>query len=258
MRKLFIPLAFVLMHTTVFASGNVPLSSLSADERARLIEERTGGMIWRGAEGRQLIVVDGRSKVGKVLNYLEQENHKQHPSAPGLPIKSLATGINPNEAISHVVNIRDAEHASLVIAIVSGGDNLLGLTIHPEDRIAIINADKYGNRDFLLLKEIWRAIGFIGGVGYSQYSADVMQPAFSSADIESITGTTLLPSSLNSMAKFNECFGIKRAFSMPYIAAVHKGWAPPPTNEVQKAIWDKVHAIPAKPMKIEFDPKKGR
>ena len=34
--------------------------------------------------------------------------------------------------------------------------------------------------------------------------------------------------------------------------------APAPTNEFQKAVWDKVHAIPQNPMKIEFDPKKGR
>ena len=43
-----------------------------------------------------------------------------------------------------------------------------------------------------------------------------------------------------------------------YSEAVQEGWAPAPTNEFQKAIWDKVHAMPATPMKIEFDPKKGR
>jgi hypothetical protein len=43
-----------------------------------------------------------------------------------------------------------------------------------------------------------------------------------------------------------------------YAKACKEGWAPQPTNDVQKAIWDKVHAMPATPMKIEFDPKKGR
>ena len=43
-----------------------------------------------------------------------------------------------------------------------------------------------------------------------------------------------------------------------YRTACREGWAPPPTNDVQRAIWDKVHAIPKTPMKIEFDPKKGR
>ena len=43
-----------------------------------------------------------------------------------------------------------------------------------------------------------------------------------------------------------------------YSAAVQEGWAPTPTDTVQKAIWDKVNATPKTPMKIEFDPKKGR
>ena len=45
---------------------------------------------------------------------------------------------------------------------------------------------------------------------------------------------------------------------VPYKLACEEGWAPAPTNEYQKAIWDETHAIPANPMKIEFDPKKGR
>ena len=40
-----------------------------------------------------------------------------------------------------------------------------------------------------------------------------------------------------------------------YRKACMDGWAPAPTNEYQKAIWDQVHAIPTKPIKIEFDPK---
>ena len=43
-----------------------------------------------------------------------------------------------------------------------------------------------------------------------------------------------------------------------YKKACEEGWAPAPTNEYQKAIWEKVHAVPKNPMKIEFDPKKGR
>ena len=40
-----------------------------------------------------------------------------------------------------------------------------------------------------------------------------------------------------------------------YKRACREGWAPTPTNDVQRAIWEKVHAIPDKPLTIEFDPK---
>ena len=37
-------------------------------------------------------------------------------------------------------------------------------------------------------------------------------------------------------------FGIKPYYRCSYKAAVKQGWAPAPTNEVQKAIWDAVKA----------------
>ena len=46
--------------------------------------------------------------------------------------------------------------------------------------------------------------------------------------------------------------------SVPYSRACREGWAPPPTNDVQRTIWKQVHAVPDKPIKIEFDPKKDK
>ena len=37
-----------------------------------------------------------------------------------------------------------------------------------------------------------------------------------------------------------------------YKRACEEGWAPAPTNEYQKAVWDKVHAIPDQPLKIKY------
>ena len=41
-----------------------------------------------------------------------------------------------------------------------------------------------------------------------------------------------------------------------YRIACREGWAPAPTNEFQKAIWDKVHAMPTEPIKIKPEEKK--
>ena len=41
-----------------------------------------------------------------------------------------------------------------------------------------------------------------------------------------------------------------------YSEAVQEGWAPAPTNDAQKAIWDKVHALPTEPIKIKPETKK--
>ena len=52
--------------------------------------------------------------------------------------------------------------------------------------------------------------------------------------------------------------GVTAERRMTYRQAVVAGIAPAPTNDVQRAIWDKVHSIPDKPIKIEFDPKKDK
>lgn len=46
--------------------------------------------------------------------------------------------------------------------------------------------------------------------------------------------------------------------TMAYRKACEEGWAPQPTNDFQKAIWKRTHQLPSAPMKIEFDPKKGK
>ena len=52
--------------------------------------------------------------------------------------------------------------------------------------------------------------------------------------------------------------GITPRVTASYEEACQEGWAPQPTNEFQKAIWDKVHAIPQKPIKIEYNEKRDK
>ena len=53
-------------------------------------------------------------------------------------------------------------------------------------------------------------------------------------------------------------YGITPWYQTTYHKAVEEGWAPAPTNEYQKAIWDKVHAMPTAPIKIKPETKKVR
>lgn len=228
---------------------------MSLEERKEIFLKKTGGLVRHEAEGPNIVVVDGRRTPGKVLKYFEKENVKAHGSAPGLPVKTYSETVE-NDPIAKAGEILASEKAAMAIVIANCGANAPGLAICPEDRVAAINADRYGDKDFLLLKEIWRTIGFIGGVGYTKYSSDPMQPVYSVEELEAMPGTALLPASLNALRTFNTRFGIKPAFSLPYIAAVRQGWAPAPTNDIQKAIWGKVHAMPTEPLKIKPETKK--
>ncbi len=244
MKKLISALTVVAI-SLVFAADKAPtqeeVKNMSPEERKALFEQRTGGMVRHEAEGPAIVVVDARATPGKALAHFERENIKAYGSTPGLPVKTYAAPVQ-GEPISAAQDILAKESGAMAIVIVNGGAATPGLTVCPEDRVAAINADRYDNNEILLLKEIWRTIGFIGGVGFSQYSADPMQAVYSKEDLESMQGTALLPTSLNALRTFNKRFGITPAYSLPYIAAVRKGWAPAPTNDNQKAIWEKFQA----------------
>ena len=107
--------------------------------------------------------------------------------------------------------------------------------------------------------EILRAFALVGGGAFMQRDPIVMR------------NDIMKPSDLDMIKEENYGIDVAYAISaglpqrgvMPwqettYKKACEQGWAPAPTNDVQKAIWDKVLAVPATPMKIEFDPKKGR
>ena len=62
--------------------------------------------------------------------------------------------------------------------------------VFPEDRIGLINADRFSSilLDKLLLREIWRTIGFTDGTRYAPYRGCVMQPAFNDNEIAGLMG----------------------------------------------------------------------
>lgn len=79
-----------------------------------------------------------------------------------------------------------------------------------------------------------------GGVESSQkYSA--MQPVFSVADLDAMPGYAVEPEILKQMTRHMQKIGAAQITPIQYIKACQEGWAPSPTNEYQKAIWERFH-----------------
>ena len=124
--------------------------------------------------------------------------------------------------------------------------------------VAQLKSDKRPFFEARVKKETFRVLALLLGVGGSKYP-------------QCITGCVTKPEDLDEIFEVKMPFEFEQRFEqylpglgitpwkrVMYRRAVQEGWAPAPTNEFQQAIWDKAHAIPEKPMKIEFDPKKGR
>lgn len=149
--------------------------------------------------------------------------------------------------------------------ILLEAERLPTLMVLPESRCAIVNVTELakGCKDDAALeerasKEITRAFCFAFGAGYSSRAGGVMDPITSMTDLDLVLVDVIGLDVLPEVSRFAEQFGIVRFKRSTYLKACQEGWAAAPTNDVQKAIWEQTRQIPTKPIKIEFDPAKGK
>ena len=104
------------------------------------------------------------------------------------------------------------------------------------------------------IKEILRVFSILCGGGSSQYQGNI----FNCAKLDMLDYTDgMYP--IDMQKKYHDylsAIGVTPQVRVTYERACQEGWAPAPTNDVQKAIWDKVHAMPTEPLKIKPETKK--
>lgn len=135
-----------------------------------------------------------------------------------------------------------------------------------EDRWAILNIStlKTDTPDEKTLetrsgKMLWRAAARALGVGYVAHdAASVLKPFSTLAELDANREMKPSPDGSNAMLQNASSYGITPLTIASYRTACRNGWAPAPTNDVQKAIWDETRQLPTKPITIEFDPKRGK
>ena len=229
-------------------------------ENRPAVLKKTGGFIDVAAVGVSVVVVDTREKPGVAADQFKEVFERL--SKTNVKVEKVARNANEKPHAKALAALKANKAAYSIL--IAESDECPGLCVMPEERIAIINAKRYlGGKDPLapetrLIKEVWRALGFVGGIGYAPYQNDVLQPVYNLKELDALVYQVMQPMNFQKMYGQMAKFGVKRARHIPYRLAVMEGWAPQPTNEYQKAIWNEVRAAPKNPMKIEFDPKKGR
>lgn len=137
------------------------------------------------------------------------------------------------------------EGTSAVVAIFDGGAEKPSLAVFPEDRVAVINASRLkpgdGQSGTLfeerLGKEIWRGVAFVLG-GYASEHPCALKAVDSLATLDNeCLHMTCPPVNFKAM-DFARKIGVAPYGPVPYGIAVRRGWAPPPTNDIQRAVWE--------------------
>ncbi len=211
------------------------------DER---VMKKTGGFIHQAAEGPQTLLVDARAKptltVDEVARVYKLATHLDAQVA-----KEARGDVPPLEFAKAKMS---AAKPLMLVMVVEGVPGQPILSVFPEERVGIVNADKLKGGDdpsapeMRVMKETWRAIGFVGGLGFSPAENDIMQPLYSLKELDANRYPFIQPMNMARMYKMWKRFGVKKERRIPYRVAVQEGWAPPPTNDVQRAIWEKIKA----------------
>lgn len=130
-------------------------------------------------------------------------------------------------------------------------DNSLPMSlIAPEAQWGVINT-AYLNTTEQMHKEFARVFCLVAGAGKSHIKTSVMQTVRNANDLDKLKSDGFTMDMVQSVTSNLKDLGVTQNQISSYRKACEEGWAPAPTNDYQKAIWDKVHEIPAEPIKIK-------
>ncbi len=254
--KVTCTMIFALLALALFAEDATAESKAELRRRRRReFIEKVGGLVTKPYTGKVIRIVNAQKTVPSDPVVFAA---KQIQVALSLPVEVVAADASVLDARS----LFATNTAAVLLIKDTDGPRVL---VAPDDAWGEVNvkalaagnpsADQLAMR---LRKEVWRAMAFMLGAGYSQYEFCLMKPARTLGDLDAITADMPCPEPFNRMIMSATALGAYVTRRTSYQKACEEGWAPAPTNDVQKAIWEKVHSVPKNPMKIEFDPKKGK
>ena len=154
--------------------------------------------------------------------------------------------------------------ADVAVFIQENPESKITILNAPEQRWTIVNASAVNadarSDEFAasrIRKELMRGFLCAAGTMNSQYQGSIMAAIKEPKDLDKMLEDAPIDAIQRAIGSL-KVYGVTPQEMTTYKKACQEGWAPPPTNEYQKAIWNQVHAIPDKPITIEFDPKKDK
>jgi hypothetical protein len=159
------------------------------------------------------------------------------------------SGKSPVKLANELLN---REGVGAVTVVTDGAEAEPVLTAFPEDGIVVLNVTPlkkdassavFTDR---LEKELWRSIAFAAGGVESMSLHCSLKYIKVPADLDALDCKMLSPEITSHITHNAFKFGFGRNVTTTYRNACREGWAPPPTNDYQKAIWDRVMAEKAR------------
>lgn len=254
MNKLIIAFALIFGSVCMADVPKVNLSKMTLEERQQFILKRLGGYVAKPntAQG-QIVIVNAQNKVraeliAEAINNVNEKLHYRISYTNGE--FSLPSPKIEGEATLYVID--DASMPTLLSA--------------PENRWAMVNltrlssgiGDKKKILESRVKKELTRGFCLLCGTQDSNYKESLLGCKTKPEDLDKHLDCRLPIDIPKRFGPYLAEYGIEPEVVLPYRQACMEGWAPQPTNEIQRTVWNEVHAIPDKPITIEYDPTKDK
>ncbi len=233
---------------------------LTPEERKARIQlsmmKRNGGIVRdkRGMAG-SFKVINAQDKIGndKLLGYLSdiEDSALFELKLESVPAKTVT--------LATIDKALETSKADVAVFIVEDS-SLPGLLVAPENRWALINIKPYAGelQTLRVGRELARAVAYVGGAACDGFGMSLMGAITEPQQLDNFKSSRLNFETAGKMAIYLKELGVRPFSKITYRETCRLGFAAPPTNEYQRAIWNEVYKLPEKPIKIEFDPAKGK
>ena len=235
-------------YTTVRTADGTVTKMKKSEVRERIYRHFGGNLKVPGKQKGKVVIVD---------------------SASNLPQQSLDAVIKQFDDTIHIaIEVQKGEFSfespkiqgEATVFLVDEAELPMSL-IAPESRWALVNVAKLKSEkpqfyDARIRKETVRTLVALLGGCNSTYPDALTGCVLRAEDLDRFADTRLQVEIEQRLPSYIEKLGITPYVMTSYRKACEEGWAPAPTNDVQKAIWDKVHAMPTEPLKIKPKTKK--
>ena len=214
-------------------------------ELKRQMYERSGGMVEKFGEGAVAVInCQGKIAADEVFANANKLHRlfRIRVNTSKRDAWKITDGV-PNGVQAAIYIVDDA---SLPMSLVAA-ESHWGVV-----NVATLDAGKRFSKQFT------RVVTMTLGASLAMTRTSPMQPVSTSSDLDKLLTDGYTMESVNAMVLNMKAMGITQGMKASYRRACMEGWAAAPTNEVQKAIWDKVRQLPSDPIKIKYDPKRDK
>lgn len=220
----------VIIAGSAFASPSQDSSSTSMKESAR---RRSGG-----------IILDTRKQSGSVtFAYASNAVNSNFVLSAAKSIETafkIKTLVKALDSVSadRARSILAESGSNAAVIIGNGGPDFI---VAPDECWSYVNASSLndGNASKRIERQICRAFAYACGAG-SSTKETIMSRIEKPSDLERFSDARFTLATTENIINFMDQIGIKPAKKALYIRACREGWAPPPTDEYQRAVWSKV------------------